>query len=106
MPPSSRQVIHCRSAFPDRPEKELPVEADQSVFEALRQAHHPIASSCDGVAVCGRCVISVLEGARALSDMDAVEQAILRKEGADKNQRLACQSHVEGPGVVLSTDYW
>lgn len=106
MPPSSHHLIRCRSAFPGRPERELPVEAEQSIFEGLRQAEHPIASSCDGVAVCGLCVISVLAGADSLSEIDAVERALLRKERAGKHQRLACQSYVEGPGVILSTDYW
>ena len=82
------------------------MHSEQSIFEALREAHQPIASSCDGVAVCGRCVVSVLEGGDSLSAIDAVERAVLRKEQAGEHQRLACQSLVEGTGVVLSTDYW
>ncbi len=79
---------------------------EQTLFEALRAAEHPIASSCDGAAVCGRCVVSVLEGAQSLSAMDAVERAVLRNEGAQEHQRLACQSFALGTGIVLSTDYW
>ncbi len=82
------------------------MKPDQSVFQALRDAHQPIASSCDGVAVCGRCVVSVLEGSASLSEADAVEQAVLRKEDAKTGQRLACQSFVTGPGLVLNTSYW
>jgi len=106
MPPISSQLIHCRSGFPGRPEKEVAVAEAQSLFEALRQAEQPIASSCDGAAVCGRCVVSVLDGAQSLSAMDAVERAVLRNEAAHEHQRLACQSFALGPGIVLSTDYW
>jgi ferredoxin len=106
MPPNPSHLIRCRSGFPGRPDKEVAVAEDQTLFEALRAAEHPIASSCDGAAVCGRCVVSVLEGAQSLSEMDAVERAVLRNEGAQEHQRLACQSFALGPGIVVSTDYW
>jgi ferredoxin len=86
--------------------KEITVADDQSLFEALREAGQPIASSCLGVAVCGRCLVRVQSGAQSLSPIDAVERRVLLNEQAASNQRLACQCYVIAAGVGLSTDYW
>ncbi len=106
MPPESSFLVQCHSSFPGRAVKEISVHDAQSLFEGLREAGQPIASSCLGVAVCGRCLVRVQSGAESLSPIDAVERKVLLAERADPDQRLACQSYVEGPGVVLSTDYW
>ncbi len=82
------------------------MDDDQSLFEALREAGQPIASSCLGVAVCGRCLVRVRSGGECLSAIDAVEKKVLLNERAESDQRLACQCYVSGAGVVLSTDYW
>jgi len=106
MPPESSFLMQCHSSFPGRAVKEICVYDDQSIFEALRESNQPIASSCLGVAVCGRCLVRVKSGIESLSPVDAVERRILLAEQADPDQRLACQSYVTAPGVVLSTDYW
>lgn len=106
MPPESRFLVQCHSSFPGRPVKEITIDEDQSLFEALREAGQPIASSCLGVAVCGRCLVRVRSGAESLSKVDAVERKVLLNEQADPDQRLACQCYVSAAGVALSTDYW
>ena len=106
MHPESTFLIQCHSSFAGRAVKDLVIYADQSVFEALRCADQPIASSCLGVAVCGRCLVRVRSGADALSDIDPVERKVLLQHGADSDQRLACQTYVHKAGLALSTEYW
>jgi ferredoxin len=73
------------------------------VFQQLRRAQVPIASSCLGEAVCGRCVVEVVEGEVTPTTPDErVRLEILGLTGV----RLACRLRARGPGVVLRTTYW
>ncbi len=96
----------CRSRWPNRPEREIEVTLGDSLFEALRLANQPIASSCAGELVCGRCVVRVIEGADSLSEMEEEERSVLLREAAGPDDRLACRAIPRRSGVVLNTGYW
>jgi len=95
-------ILHCRSAWPGRPERRVPVASGVDLFSALRAAGMPIASSCRGDAVCGRCWLDVLQGAAALSPPDDDESRLAPEPG----QRLACRTTLHGDGATVSTTYW
>ena len=50
--------------------------------------------------ICGTCLITPIEGADNLSDIDDVEKDTLEAMGSDDGQRLACQCAVEGDVIV------
>jgi ferredoxin len=99
-------VIACRSRWPGRDDRRIQFRPGDTLFDALRAADQPIASSCSGNVVCGRCRVRVVEGHEALSESDAEERAILSRECADSDERLACRAIPRGPGVIVTTGYW
>lgn len=96
----------CRSRWPNRPDRAIEGASGESLFDALRSANQPIASSCAGQLVCGRCIVRVVAGADYLSEMDEEERSVLLRESAGPDDRLACRAVPQRPGVVLCTGYW
>jgi len=68
----------------------------------------PVGSSCSGRGVCGRCLMTVMEGAEDLSAPDDHERESLLRLGASANQRLGCQCAPlrEDLDLLLATGYW
>lgn len=105
-PEAPGPVIACRSRWPGRDDRRIPFRPGDTLFDALKTADQPIASSCAGNVVCGRCTVRVVQGAEALSESDAEERAILSREDAGPDERLACRASPRGPGVIVTTGYW
>ncbi len=68
----------------------------ESVLEAGRRAHLPIAHACGGKAKCSTCRIWILEGAEACPPQGAVEHELTDRLGLADNIRLACQLRPTG----------
>lgn len=68
----------------------------------------PIASACSGRGACGRCLVTVLTGATALSRPGSRERRLLSRLGADPDQRISCQCRLLDPSadVDITTGYW
>lgn len=68
----------------------------------------PVASSCSGRGACGRCLVSILEGADHLSGMDLHEGEVLIRNGAAPGVRLACQTRLldRQASASITTGYW
>jgi len=68
----------------------------------------PVASACSGRGACGKCVMTVLEGAESLRPPAAHETSVLARNGAEDHQRLSCQCRMPSSKVdlVITTGYW
>ena len=68
----------------------------------------PVASACSGRGACGKCVMTILQGATALEQPSSHEVAVLARNGAEANQRLGCQCQVPIgiPDLLVTTGYW
>ena len=103
-----RRIV-CRSSFEGRPDRVVTWPDDApSAFAALRGGGQPIASSCSGETVCGRCKVQVLAGGGRLPPPAPEEEAVLAVMDAEPGERLACRlgpSDVPGE-IVLRTNYW
>ena len=99
-------TLTCRSRWPGRDDAVVPVDDGDTVYDALRAGGRPLAGACTGDAVCGRCVVRVLEGVDRLTTMDSEERAVLTRCEAAPDERLACRVRPIGAGIVLSTGYW
>jgi adenylate cyclase len=68
----------------------------------------PVASACSGRGACGRCVMTVLQGADALEPPSVRELSVLAKNGAGIDQRLGCQCKMPGTetDLLITTGYW
>jgi len=99
-------AIHCRPHWPGRPDRSIRGELGETLFDALKRAGQPIASSCTAEAVCGKCIVAVLEGAGQLSQPSGEEREVLKRENASESERLACRTRLLGEGVVVTASYW
>lgn len=72
----------------------------ESLLRVLQANGHPIATACGGVASCGLCRLTVVEGGEALSPLRPQELVHLGNVAKIVGLRLACQATVCGPGPV------
>jgi adenylate cyclase len=78
-----------------RPE---PLESSPAISILVQLQRHgvPIDTVCGGRALCGRCLIRVLRGARTINPAGERERLRLAALGAGEDMRLACQSYTRG----------
>jgi ferredoxin len=81
------------------------VVTGSSLLEAARRAGLPLASACDGGALCGRCGVQVLAGGRSLPPEGEPETRAKRRNRAPEGQRLACRALVSSD-LTVTTTYW
>lgn len=93
-------TIEFRKNYPP-----IPVPNRVNLMEALRKAGMPVASSCQGDGVCGKCVITVLNGLDGLSSPTPLEEKLKIEQGLNHHQRISCQTQVDGD-IVIDTTYW
>ena len=85
-----------------------PIEANttDSLLSQMREAGIPVASSCGGMGICGKCRVKVIMGAQNISAMTDEERECLKNNnGNPDGERLSCQSELSGD-VLVDTDYW
>lgn len=76
------------------------VAEKQDLLEALEGAGVPIRTSCGGVATCGLCRVTVVEGAACLTELKGVEEHHLGNVASIVGLRLACQARFACEGEV------
>lgn len=81
-------------SLPDNQTLEL--HEGESVLEAARREHIPLAHACGGKAKCSTCRIWILEGAESCPERDEAEQTLSDRVGLGDNVRLACQLRPTG----------
>ena len=81
------------------------VAAGSTLLAAVQRAGLPIARACGGEALCGRCGVTPLAGAGALSPEDASETRAKRRNRVAPAQRLACRARVSGD-LEVTAGYW
>ncbi len=67
----------------------------------------PVASACSGRGACGKCVITILQGAEGLESPSSREAEVLARNGACPDQRLSCQFEpASASNLLITTGYW
>ena len=67
-----------------------------SLLVSLQRNVVPIMSVCGGRAQCGKCAVRIVKGGEYLTKRSAAEIIRLNATKADKDVRLACQTHTRG----------
>lgn len=85
----------------------LPVASKpgQSLMESLLSAGLPVASSCQGEGICGKCSIRILSGRENLSPENDLERRRRKELSIPEGERLSCQTQVLGD-ILIDTPYW
>lgn len=84
-----------------------PIDIPEGIvlMEALLAHGVPVASSCKGDGICGKCRMRIVEGGEFLAETSAAERSVLEKNLAGADQRLSCQVQVFGD-LKVDTGYW
>ena len=89
-----------------RQAQNLQVPDGANLMTALQEAGVPVASSCGGAAVCGKCALKVISGNENLTPPNEDELFLLEKENLlGQGLRISCQCEVRGD-VTLDAPYW
>jgi 2Fe-2S ferredoxin len=83
----------------------LEVEAGTLLMEALLKAGLPVASSCHGDGICGKCRVQIIAGAENLTKIDTVETLVRERLKVPPEYRISCQARVMGD-ITIDTSYW
>jgi ferredoxin len=76
-----------------------------TLLDAARRAGLPLASACDGGALCGRCGVTILAGAAGVAPEGEDEARAKRRNRAGAGERLACRVLVSGD-LEVTASYW
>lgn len=93
-------TIHFKKSFPA-----IEVEPGTLLMKALLDAGMPVASSCKGDGICGKCRIEIVSGAENLSQINGREAILRDRLKVQPNYRISCQTQVMGD-VTVDTTYW
>jgi 2Fe-2S ferredoxin len=76
-----------------------------NLMKALLEAEVPVASSCNGDGVCGKCRLQIVSGAQNLSKPNETEIFLAEKYQLKTHQRISCQTFVLDD-VEIDAGYW
>ncbi len=81
------------------------VEEGANLMQELLRAGLPVASSCHGDGICGKCRIVILEGKDHLSPPNTTEMILCQRLKVPSECRISCQTKVFSD-VKVDTSYW
>ncbi len=85
--------------------KSFEVPKGANLMKSLLSQGRPVASSCQGDGVCGKCKIEIVSGMENLSQENEVEVFLREKNQIPKGTRISCQVKIFGD-VTVDTGYW
>jgi 2Fe-2S ferredoxin len=83
----------------------LHVDSGENLMQAVLKGGSPVASSCHGDGVCAKCRMTINKGMENLSAINDTEIFLREKFQLQKNQRISCQTFVNGD-VEVDASYW
>jgi ferredoxin, 2Fe-2S len=83
----------------------LQAESGNNLMETLLAHGIPVASSCKGDGICGKCRMRVQPTNGTLVPPTAAEQETLTRNQAEVGERLSCQLSLQCD-MILDTKYW
>ena len=85
--------------------RKIPLESGETLMANLLGAGVPVASSCGGEGICGKCKVTIISGQDNLSAVNEVELLLREKNQLKGNERISCQVWVKG-NCEIDTSYW
>jgi 2Fe-2S ferredoxin len=90
--------------FPTR-DRSVRVPVGTLLIDAVREAGLPIARSCGGEGLCGRCGVRILDGSAAVGAESPDEARAKQRNRVDPDLRLACRVAVSAD-LAVAAPYW
>lgn len=86
-------------------QKIFEVPRGENLMASLLANDLPVASSCSGEGVCGKCRIQIISGMAHLSIPNDTEKFLADTNELESNERISCQTEVLGD-IEVDTRYW
>jgi 2Fe-2S ferredoxin len=90
--------------FPTR-DRSVRVPVGTLLIDAVREAGLPIARSCGGEGLCGRCGVRILDGGAAVAAEAPDEVQAKERNRIAPDLRLACRVQVHAD-LTVAASYW
>jgi len=88
-----------------KPFPTLEVAIGENLMQALIKGGLPVASSCYGDGVCGKCRLEIIQGGENLSSPNDTEKFVKERLSYTGPIRISCQTTVQGD-VTVDATYW
>jgi 2Fe-2S ferredoxin len=88
-----------------KPRPAIEAEVGSKLMMTLLESGVPVASSCGGDGVCGKCRVKIMAGEKNLSPENPTETYLRERFSLERNERISCQADVLGD-VTVDTTYW
>jgi 2Fe-2S ferredoxin len=82
----------------------MEIDTSKSLMQNLMDHGIPVASSCGGDGICGKCRMRVVTPGE-LPPASELERKTLEKNGAEPGERLSCQLYLDD-NAMAETTYW
>jgi len=92
-------------SFAKKNREPLTVAENANLMKSLLEGGLPVASSCHGDGVCGKCRIEILTGRENLSAMNETEKFLREKYQLPPSFRISCQTEILGD-ITIHASYW
>ena len=95
-------MMSCRIVFAKN--NRVPIEVSDtqsSLMQIILNSEMPVASSCHGEAVCGKCRLRIVSGSEYITDENDSEKFLRQKMNLPADQRISCQTFFKS--VALSS---
>lgn len=83
----------------------LQVLEGENLMESLLASQIPVASSCNGEGICGKCRVKILEGSEFIPNPSDLELNTMERNQVEPGSRLSCQLIVHHD-LKIDTEYW
>ena len=85
--------------------KIIPIKDGGNLMQTLKSSGLPVASSCGGDGVCGKCRIKIERGMEKLNKETPLEARLKEKNNFITEERVSCLTRVFGD-IEIKVDYW
>lgn len=94
-----------RISFLKKNKGNIEVPVGSQLMKALLGGGLPVASSCHGEAICGKCRIKIISGSENLSAETSDEKSLRARLHISDEYRISCQTKVHAD-IIVDADYW
>ena len=95
--------------FAKKNRKDLQIAQGEVLMKGLLAQQVPVASSCKGEGICGKCRMMIIKGTEFVSPISEVEVNLIQKNKFPTGSRISCQVTVLGGEkdiIEVDTGYW
>jgi len=95
--------------FAKKNRKDLIINKGEVLMKGLLAQQVPVASSCKGDGICGKCRMLITAGAENVSAVSEIEIGLIQKNKFPSGTRISCQVIILGGDkdvIEVDTGYW